>query len=185
MTYIARHWQIHTGVPHPFNDPAPVIDNGTKRPEPNRYFDPRYKDAEWDRLWTKTWLLACPSSDIREDGDFAKFDIGIESFIIVRQEDGSVKAHLNVCPHRGSQIVMSDLGSQERFTCPFHNWQFGLDGTNQKVTDRETFHPDVLCHDINLTSVRCEEVAGLDLFRRYLVKQKLVEPSTGFDFYAR
>jgi chorismate dehydratase len=30
-----------------------------------------------------------------------------------------------------------------------------------------------------------EEVAGLDLFRRYLIKQKLVEPSTGFDFYTR
>jgi carnitine monooxygenase subunit len=161
MNYIARHWQIHTGTPHPFNDPAPEIDNGTRRPDPDRYHDSRYKDAEWERLWTKTWLLACPSSDIRDDGDFAKFDIGTESFIIVRQEDGSVKAHYNVCPHRGSQIVLGDLGSQDRFTCPFHNWQFGLDGTNQKVTDRETFHPDVLCHDINLTSVRCEEVAGL------------------------
>jgi carnitine monooxygenase subunit len=161
MNYIARHWKIHTGTPHPFNDPAPEIDNGTKRPDPDRYFDPGYKDAEWERLWTKTWLLACPSSDVRHDGDFVKFDIGPESFIVVRQEDGSIKAHYNVCPHRGSQIVMADMGSMERFTCPFHNWQFGLDGANLKVTDRETFHPDVLCHDLNLTSVRCEEVAGL------------------------
>jgi carnitine monooxygenase subunit len=161
MNYIARHWKIHTGTPHPFNDPAPEIDNGTKRPEPDRYFDPRYKEAEWDRLWTKTWLLACPSSDVREDGDFVKFDIGTESIIVVRQEDGAIKAHYNVCPHRGSQIVMADLGSVGQFTCPFHNWQFGLDGANMKVTDRETFHADVLCHDLNLTPLRCEEVAGL------------------------
>lgn len=161
MNFIAKHWNIHVGAPHPFNDRAPEIDNGTVRPQPARYFDRGYQDAEWERLWTRTWLLACPSSDIREDGDFARFDIGAESFIVVRQEDGSVKAHYNVCPHRGSRIVLSDLGSVERFTCPFHSWQFGIDGANQKVTDRETFHPDVLCHDINLSSVRCEEVAGL------------------------
>jgi carnitine monooxygenase subunit len=161
VNYIARHWQIHTGTPHPFNDHAPEIDNGTKRLDPDRYHDPRYKDAEWERLWTKTWLLACPASDIPDEGDFAKFDIATESFIVARQEDGSVKAHYNVCPHRGSQIVQADLGSVERFTCPFHNWQFGLDGENRKVTDRETFHADVLCHDLNLTCVRCEEVAGL------------------------
>jgi phenylpropionate dioxygenase-like ring-hydroxylating dioxygenase large terminal subunit len=161
MNFIAKHWNIHVGAPHPFNDRAPEIDNGTARPQTARYFDRGYQAAEWERLWTQTWLLACPSSDIAEGGDFARFDIGSESFIVVRMDDGSVKAHYNVCPHRGSRIVLSDLGSVERFTCPFHSWQFGLDGANHKVTDRETFHPDVLCHDINLTTVRCEEVAGL------------------------
>ncbi len=161
MNFIAKHWNIHVGAAHPFNDRAPEIDNGAKRPQPAHYFDRGYQAAEWERLWTKTWLLACPASDISEDGDFARFDIGTESFIVVRLDDGSVKAHYNVCPHRGSRIVLADLGSVERFTCPFHSWQFGLDGANHKVTDRETFHPDVLCHDINLTSVRCEEVGGL------------------------
>src|SRR3546814_7696367 len=67
----------------------------------------------------------------------------------------------NVCPHRGSQIVRDDMGSQNSFTCPFHSWQFDLDGKNTRVTDAETFRPDVLCHDKNLSSVRVEEAAGL------------------------
>src|SRR3546814_11712222 len=38
---------------------------------------------------------------------------------------------------------------------------FDLDGKNTRVTDAETFRPDVLCHEKNLSSVRVEEAAGL------------------------
>jgi phenylpropionate dioxygenase-like ring-hydroxylating dioxygenase large terminal subunit len=72
-----------------------------------------------------------------------------------------VKAHYNVCPHRGSQLVSTDLGSVGQFTCPFHSWQFALDGTCTTVTDAETFRPEVLCHGTDLSSVRCEVAAGL------------------------
>lgn len=161
MEFAFSGWDIHVGTPHPFNERAPRIDNGTSRPDPARYHGSAYKDAEWSRMWTQTWLLAGPSCDVREDGDFMRFEIGTESFIVVRLEDGSLKAHYNVCPHRGSQLVLSDFGAVGSFTCPFHSWQFALDGANTKVTDEYTFRPETLCHDRNLTSVRCEEVAGL------------------------
>ena len=158
---LSELWQVHTGKPHPFNDPAPVIDNGTARPTPARYHERAFADAEWERVFARNWLIACPISDVREPGDFARFDIGRESFIIVRGDDGTVHAHYNVCPHRGSQIVHSDSGSISTFTCPFHSWKFDLEGRNIEVTDAETFQPEVLCHDINLTPVRCEVAAGL------------------------
>ena len=161
MNFMFRGWDIHIGPQHPFNARAPYIDNGTGRPEPGRYFDPAFMAAEWERVFTRCWHMAGPSSDAREAGDFFRFDMGRESFLIVRQADGSVKAHYNVCPHRGSQLTQADTGSVDAFTCPFHSWRFGLDGKNQKVTDPETFHPDVLCHGTDLTSLRCEEVAGL------------------------
>lgn len=161
MNSVFRGWDIHIGAPHPFNEQAPQIDNGTSRPSPARYHDPRYKDAEWSRMWTQTWLLAGPSSDLRDDGDFIRFDIATESFIVVRLGDGNLKAHYNVCPHRGSQLVLADFGAVGSFTCPFHSWKFDLDGTNSKVTDEFTFRPETLSHDLSLTSVRCEEVAGL------------------------
>ena len=161
MDFAFRGWDIHTGAAHPFNERAPHIDNGTSRPDPARYHDRRYKDSEWARMWTQTWLLAGPATDLREAGDFIRFEIGTESFIVIRLEDGGLKAHYNVCPHRGSQLVLSDFGSVGSFTCPFHSWQFALDGANTKVTDKYTFHPETLCHDHNLTSVRCEEIAGL------------------------
>lgn len=160
MNFDFRLWDIHIGEPHPFNAHS-YIDNGTARPTPERYYDKAFARAEWEKVFARSWLLACPVSDIPESGDFVRFDIGPESFIVVRGNDGDVQAHYNVCPHRGSQLVADDFGSVPRFTCPFHSWRFDLEGRNEAVTDCETFRPEVLCHDTNMTSVRCEVAAGL------------------------
>lgn len=161
MNYDSRSWAVHKGSDHPFDQPAPPIDNGTARPDPSRYTAPEFFVAEWDKVFARSWLLAAPSSDLAEPGDWVKFDIGPESFIVVRQADGSVAAHYNVCPHRGSRLVTGEMGSQDSFSCPFHSWRFGLDGRNQQVTDAETFRAEVLCHGTDLSSVRAAEAAGL------------------------
>ncbi|RYD66109.1 MAG: aromatic ring-hydroxylating dioxygenase subunit alpha [Sphingomonadales bacterium] len=161
MNYPYLLWDVHGSDRHPFNALAPQIDNGTARPAPDRYHDRDFARREWEQVFAKSWLLACPASDVREPGDFARFDIGPESFIIVRGDDGRIRAHYNVCPHRGAQLLTADTGSIGQFSCPFHSWKFDLEGHNIEVTDAETFRPDVLCHDRDLTSVRCEEAAGL------------------------
>ncbi len=160
MNYDPRSWVINRSK-HPFDRPAPHIDNGSERPHPSRYTSPAFAADEWEKVFTKTWLLAGSVSDVREPGDWLRFDIGIESFIVVRLDDGTLAAHYNVCPHRGSQLVSGDTGSQDAFTCPFHSWKFGLDGKNIAVTDADTFRPEVLCHNHDLTPVKVGEAAGL------------------------
>jgi len=161
MGFDFRNWDIHIGTPHPFNAERPRPDNGTARPDPARYYAPELWQAEWDRVFTKVWLLAGVESDIPDEGDWLRYDIGSESFVVVRQADGTVRAFYNVCPHRGSQIALSAFGSANSFTCPFHSWKFDLEGHNVSVTDVETFNPEVLCHGIDLTPVRCDTIAGL------------------------
>jgi carnitine monooxygenase subunit len=156
-----RNWDIHVGDPHPFNAERPRPDNGTARPDPARYYSREFWQAEWDRMFTRTWLLAGVVSDIPDTGDWFRFEIGSESFIVVRREDGGADAFYNVCPHRGSQLVLGEFGGASQFVCPFHSWTFGLDGKNKRVTDAHTFHPDVLCHGTDLKQVRCEIAAGL------------------------
>ncbi len=34
---------------------------------------------EWDKLWTKVWLLACREEDLPEPGDHYVTEIGVES----------------------------------------------------------------------------------------------------------
>lgn len=161
MNYDPRGGAVHRGSTHPFDRHAPPVDNGTARPDPACYHDPAIARIEWERLFTRSWLLAGPSSDLREPGDWIRFDIGSESFVIVRRPDGGLGAFYNVCPHRGSVLVLGDFGSQDSFTCAFHSWRFGIDGACQSVTDAHTFHPDVLAHGTHLTSVRVDEAAGL------------------------
>lgn len=162
MTFDYRKgWRIAEEPALPFDAKAPYIDVGTGRPTPERYTSRDWAAAEWERMWTRVWLLAGPSSDAREPGDWFRFDVGPESFLIARDAQGGLQAQYNVCPHRGSRVALADFGVADSFSCPFHGWRFGLDGTNLEVRDRETFRPEVLCHDINMTKVRVDEVAGL------------------------
>jgi len=103
-----EEWNIHVGTPHAFNERAPRIDNGTERPDPRRYYDRDFMREEWEKVFCKSWLLACSVSDVAEPGDFYKFDIGPESIIVVRGDDGEVHAHYNACPHRGSRLVTTE-----------------------------------------------------------------------------
>src|SRR3546814_17741670 len=82
---------------------------------------------EWERIWTKVWLVGGRSDDIKEPGDYICTEIGKESVLIVRQHDGSVRAFPNVCLHRGNRLRPEGLGNAENFRCMYHHWTYGLD----------------------------------------------------------
>jgi phenylpropionate dioxygenase-like ring-hydroxylating dioxygenase large terminal subunit len=92
-----------------------------------------YKDidvyhAEINNIFLKHWLFAGHVSQIPGVGDYFTFEFDTESVIIVRTDAGEVKAHINVCRHRGSKICLEQSGSQTSFTCPYHAWNYNLDG---------------------------------------------------------
>jgi phenylpropionate dioxygenase-like ring-hydroxylating dioxygenase large terminal subunit len=159
---IVESWQIdpHAG-PDSLEAKQPFVDNGTDRIPNEPYFEPDWMEKEWDRLWTRVWLIAAVESDLPEPGDYSVFRLRRESIVVVRQDDGDVKAFYNVCAHRGNRLVHNDRGSVMQFTCSFHSWRYGLDGECTHVTDRETFREGALCKNIRMREVRCERHAGL------------------------
>ena len=159
---VVETWQINPDADaDDLEAKQPFIDNGLDVLDPSRYYSPDFMALEWERMWTRTWLIAGIETDIPEPGDYSVFRPGHESIIIVRQEDGSVKALYNVCAHRGNQLVQNDRGSLVQFTCSFHSWQYGLDGACTHITDKETINPELLCKNPKLKEVRCETYAGL------------------------
>jgi nitrite reductase/ring-hydroxylating ferredoxin subunit len=99
-----------------------------------RYTDPDFQKKEFERLWTRTWQMACRLEHIPEVGDYYVYDIGPYSFIIVRSAEDEVKAHFNACLHRGTKLRPSGtVGSAQELKCPFHGWSWNLDGTNKSI----------------------------------------------------
>jgi phenylpropionate dioxygenase-like ring-hydroxylating dioxygenase large terminal subunit len=90
------------------------------------YTDQNRFEAE-RRVFQQVPLLAGLSVEIPNPGDRLLFDEAGPPIIVVRATDGSVKAYLNLCPHRGSRVANS-CEATRTFTCPFHGWSFGLDG---------------------------------------------------------
>jgi len=125
-----------------------------------RYVDAGFMAKEWQGVWTRVWTCAGIAADIPEAGDWFKYDLGRESFIVVRQNDGAIKAFYNVCKHRGRQMVNKDFGKAMNFVCPYHSWVYGRDGSNRRVTSKEYFDERALCGELSLREVRCEQWAG-------------------------
>lgn len=124
------------------------------------FTDPAYAKTEWDKVWTRTWLLACHVSDLKNVGDWYRYDIGRESIIVTRTAAG-IKAHYNVCRHRAAQLVIGDFGRNAKaFTCPYHGWRFGIDGKNEKISDPGSFPDETLCDGADLVSVHADVAIG-------------------------
>lgn len=138
----------------------PSIDNGTECYSKDGYFSGEAMTREWERMWTDSWLIAGVITDLSNVGDFFLFDIREESIIVTRTEEG-IKAFYNVCQHRGSKLVWEERGNKKVFVCPFHSWSYQNTGELRRITDEETFHPDVVAHRPALTPVICEEHAGI------------------------
>jgi Rieske 2Fe-2S family protein len=98
---------------------------------PREYFQSQaiYQE-EIEKIFYKRWLLACREEEIPEPGDFITVPVGDESLIVVRDRDGAIRAHFNVCRHRGTRICAAAEGHFEggRITCPYHAWQYDLTG---------------------------------------------------------
>ncbi len=92
------------------------------------YVDPDIYELELERIIYRNWFLAGHSSEWSAPGDFRRFDVADESALIVRGEDGQLRAFANVCRHRGSRVCLDTSGSTRQFSCPYHGWQYGLDG---------------------------------------------------------
>ena len=90
----------------------------------HRYTSREFAEQEWEQMWTKVWLLLGRESELPNPGDWQREDVGPESILMVRQQDGSVKAFYNICQHRGNPLVSEEKGSVKRFVCRYHSWAF-------------------------------------------------------------
>ena len=103
-----------------------------------RYYSPEFFRAECEKMWPNVWQFAAREEDLPEPGDYVTYDNAGRSYLIVRQEDGSVKAFHNVCLHRGRKLK-TDSGSAEQFLCPFHGFSWNPDGSLRNIPCRWDF----------------------------------------------
>ena len=126
-----------------------------------RYYDPDFYALEAERLWPRAWQMACRLEEIPNPRDFVEYEFLDQSVVVVRTDDGGARAFQNACRHRGVRVVQGRGTCENGFTCPFHGWCYGPDGTNVAVTRRKTFSAhNMVEDDLNLTPVRCELWGG-------------------------
>ncbi|NJN51808.1 MAG: aromatic ring-hydroxylating dioxygenase subunit alpha [Gammaproteobacteria bacterium] len=129
-----------------------------------RYTSPEHARLEWQRMWTKVWLMGAPAQDLANPGDYVVTEIGTESIVLTRDEDGGLNAFYNVCSHRGNQVAYGSCGNTQTFRCSYHLWEYSLKGELINVPDLETFPQGAPCDRLSIKKLPVGEWGGIVWF---------------------
>src|SRR3954454_21070520 len=123
------------------------------------YFDPEFFEAEKKAFLRAAPQIVCHQSEISKAGEWRTLEYLGESVIVIRGDDGEVRAFSNVCRHRGSRLVDGDSGCAKVLTCPYHAWSYARDGRLVGVPDRQEY-PGLRTEDHGLFPVALENWRG-------------------------
>jgi phenylpropionate dioxygenase-like ring-hydroxylating dioxygenase large terminal subunit len=104
------------------------------------YHDREFFELEKQAIFRSSWQVVCHVSDVPRAGDYYTLDFLGESLIVVRGDDGAVRAFHNVCRHRASRLLEGPNGHcGKRITCGYHAWSYALDGRLVGIPNRAQF----------------------------------------------
>ena len=140
LSALTGQYQPGKSLPQPF-----YCDAGVFREDRKHVLDP-------------LWHLAGHAARIPHAGDYFLFGICAEEIIVVRDGNGAIRAHYNVCRHRGSRICTEASGNAKAFVCPYHAWTYRLNGT---LRGARLMPGDFRPQDHGLHPCRVRELHGL------------------------
>ncbi|MDG2112991.1 MAG: Rieske 2Fe-2S domain-containing protein, partial [Actinomycetota bacterium] len=104
-----------------------------------RYLDQDVLDRELALVWAHIWQVACSVDHVRDPGDYFEYRCGPYSVLVVRGDDGELRAFQNVCRHRGNLLCQGAGSGLTELRCGFHSWSWSLKGELREVPSRRGF----------------------------------------------
>jgi phenylpropionate dioxygenase-like ring-hydroxylating dioxygenase large terminal subunit len=122
------------------------------------YLERSIHELEVERIWKRTWQMACREEDIANVGDTWVYDIANTSIVLARVTSSEIKAFYNACLHRGVALRKGP-GRVPYLKCPFHGFTWNLNGTLKMVPCPENF-PHIKADEFRLPEVRVGRWGG-------------------------
>ena len=100
------------------------------------YLDERVFELERRSVFARSWLVAGRAGQVTQPREYISGTTAAdEPFVVVRGDDGVLRAFFNVCRHHAAAVVTEPEGAAPTFRCPYHGWTYGLDGTLKGTPD--------------------------------------------------
>lgn len=125
------------------------------------YTDPEIFAEEMRKIFHSTWVWVAHESEIPQPGSFKTTSVGGEPVIVTRDRKGNFNTLLNRCRHRGATVCDVPRGKANGFTCPYHNWSYGLDGRLRGIPYPDGYEGVVEKADFPLHTLRTESYLGM------------------------
>lgn len=129
-------------------------------------FTPEFHELERKKIFARAWLPVAATVDLQKKGSYVVVNVPPmkTSLIVVRGEDGMVRAFHNVCRHRGDKLIHPGDGNEEgckrHFVCGFHGWVYSNLGKLVGPTDESQFR-NLNREQFGLIPVHAEEWESL------------------------
>ena len=72
------------------------------------YADPEIYELEQERLFRRAWQFLAHESELKEPGDYLTRQLAGEPIVLIKGDDGQIRAFLNSCRHRGMRVCRAD-----------------------------------------------------------------------------
>lgn len=79
-------------------------------------------------IFRRTWQYVGLTEQVAQPGDFFTARVGLIPVVVTRDHSGDLHAFVNVCRHRGAQVILAESGHRATLQCHYHAWTYDLDG---------------------------------------------------------
>jgi Rieske 2Fe-2S family protein len=158
------------------------------------YTDPDFFKIDMELIWYRDWLFVGHDCEVAKPGSYFTVQIGVYPIVVVRGQDGVIRALHNSCRHRGSRVCSAEKGMAAKLVCPYHQWTYELDGS---LLFARQMGDDFCKQDFGLKPAACESVGGYifvcladepadfapmrAMIEPYLVPHRLTEAKVAFE----
>lgn len=125
------------------------------------YTDREIFERELTRIFERTWIWVAHESELPRPGCFTSTHVGRQPVIVTRDRKGGLHTLLNRCRHRGASVCERPSGQVNGFTCPYHAWSYGLDGTLRGIPYPDGYEGVIDKRELPLRRLRTETYAGM------------------------
>jgi choline monooxygenase len=127
---------------------------------PGLYRDPEVLELEQERIFARTWQLAGHVSQLPDPGNYITAKAGVEPVLVLRDDEGTLRAFRNVCRHRGSRLLSGSGDCGKAIRCRYHGWTYRFDGDLIGVPEGRSI-PGLDKSALGLFPARVEVLCGL------------------------
>ena len=99
------------------------------------YVDKNLYGLEVKTVFSNTWQLAGRLDQLQQPGQYVTTDIAGEPIVLVRGQDGVLRAFFNVCRHHAAAVMTEPEGKAAQLRCPYHGWTYSLEGELKGTPD--------------------------------------------------
>lgn len=138
------------------------------------YTSENWFNREEEVLFSQSWIFAGLESALKNTGDYLTAQVGQFPILVIRDRSGELKAHHNICKHRGAALLEGTGAGVKSLVCPYHRWTYSLDGGLRGVPDQASCFPGLDKSELSLTP------ASIGVFKGLV----FVNPSAEADFNA-